>query len=111
MGVNSFSDRRQWPRYSLDFPVRVEGRDASGAAFSLDGTLRNISARGALGNLPVDLQVGSKVRFDIAFPFNRLVWLSYEGVVVRIEQATAGVDVAVRFTNVRPSFIEDEPKH
>jgi hypothetical protein len=103
------TDRRQWPRYSLDFPIRVEGVDQSGLSYVMAGRLRNISARGALGNIPGSLQVGSRVRFAIALPFSESIWLSYDGVVVRSKEADVGTDIAFRFTTARPIFSDVEP--
>jgi hypothetical protein len=53
--------------------------------------------------------VGSKIRVEIAFPFSKSVWMSYEGEVVRTEPAMSGTNVAVRFINPKPSFVEEEP--
>lgn len=102
-------ERRQWPRYSLEIPIRIEALNPSGMSFVLPGKLRNISARGALADLPSLIQVGTRVRLDLAIPFSRLVWLSYEGEVVRLEATGTGVGTAIRFTSVRPSFLEDDP--
>lgn len=97
-------DRRQWPRYNLDLPIRVEGMDHSGSAFALTGRLRNISAKGALGNLSLMLQVGSQITLAIAFPFARTIWMSFECEVVRTVTSGSGVDTAVKFKGVRPQF-------
>ena len=102
------TERRQWQRYSLDLPIRVEGTDQSGSAFSLTGRLRNISARGALGNIPCKLQVGSDIRLEIGFPFSRLVWMRFDCEVLRTETTGTGVDTALRFTSGRPLFSYDE---
>lgn len=102
------TERRQWPRYSLDLPLRVEGIDQSGTAFVLEGNLRNISARGALGRLTSGLQPGTHVRIEIALPFSQQTWICYEGEVLRTEAAAGGVDTALRFISVRPSFRGDE---
>lgn len=103
------TERRQWPRYDLDFPIMVEGIDQSGSSYLMAGRLRNISARGALGNIPGGLQVGSLVRFSIALPFSESIWLSYDGVVVRSEAAVGGADIALSFTTARPIFSDEGP--
>jgi hypothetical protein len=76
--------------------------------FVLAGRLCNISARGALANLPHRLRVGQKVRLDIAFPFSKSVWMSYDGEVVRTEPSMSGTSVAVKYIDPRPSFVEGE---
>jgi hypothetical protein len=88
----------------LDLPIRVEYTDQSGSAVELTGRLCNISARGALGNLPGGFQPGTRVRVEIALPFSQLAWICYEGEVVRSEPVEAGVETALKFISTRPSF-------
>ena len=97
-------ERRKWQRYNLDLPIRVEGTDQSGAAFAYAGRLRNISARGALATIRRYLQVGTRISLAVAFPLSRLIWMRYDCEVIRTEAAGAGVDTALMFTSVRPSF-------
>ena len=103
-------ERRQWPRYQIDWPITIRGTDPSGARFIESGRLRNISVKGALGNIGRLLGIGSQVEVFIRFPFARPQLMKYSGEVIRTEPDPSGINVAVQFHTTRPTFLDSEPQ-
>lgn len=98
-------ERRQWPRYNVDWPLTIRGKDPSGADFIESGLAQNISANGAFGYVGRDLPLGAKLEVSIRVPHTRSEnWLSYTAEIVRVESGASGVGLALRFDTSRPAF-------
>jgi len=70
------------------------------------GTLKNISARGALANLTSCVQVGTKVNLFVSLPLKSAKWMNLRGDVVRVDGVRDGDVVAMRFRGSRPDFVK-----
>lgn len=98
-------ERRQWPRYKIDWLIRLKGQDPSGAEFIETGLADNISANGAFGYVGRHLPLGTKLEVSIQVPHTlRENWLRYTAEIVRVESSGSGVGLALRFDTSRPAF-------
>ena len=95
-------ERRHWPRYKVDWTIRIKG-----AGESIEtGKLSNISARGALVCISRRLDLGSRISLSIMLPPPVNAWMSFTGQVVRVEKVNMGVDIALRFDASQPIFAD-----
>jgi hypothetical protein len=95
-------ERRHWPRYKVDWTVRVEGAGESPET----GKLSNISARGALVRIAPTLDPGTRLSLFIRLPPPVDAWMSFTGQVVRVEKSLGEVDTALRFDTAQPIFTD-----
>jgi hypothetical protein len=97
-------DRRQMPRYHVDWPFRVKGTDPTGLGFLNTGKLRDISVRGAFGYIGRPLAVGSKMEVVIRLPVKDETWIKYSAEIIRVEQVGSQIGVAFKFDTAKPLF-------
>ncbi len=90
-------ERRKWPRYMLNWPIRLMGEEPTGAAFQEEGLLQNISVNGALAHLTRELDIGTELHISIRMPLESDIWMSYGARVVRVEKAPSGISAALGF--------------
>jgi hypothetical protein len=95
-------ERRHWPRYNVDWAVRVEGAGESPET----GKLSNISARGALVRIAVTLDPGTRLSLFIRLPPPVDAWMNFTGQVVRVEKGQHEVGTALRFDTPQPIFTD-----
>jgi hypothetical protein len=100
-------DRRQQPRIYEQFPVKVEGVDASGAGFDDAVRLDNVSAGGLYLRLARPIERGAQLAMAIRFSNVELLAssaprLAVRGVVLRVDPQPGGTfGLAVAFTHHR----------
>jgi hypothetical protein len=99
---NGLDERRQWPRYKIDWAFRIEGAGES----TETGKVINISARGALLRIARKLDVGTRISLSIRLPSPADAWMRFSAQVVRVEEAPTGVDIALRFDTSQPAFTD-----
>ena len=102
MEWTAMDEHRKARRFQVDWPVVVKGQDGAGATLEETGFLVNLSSRGAFLHLRRPLSVGKKLELWIEMPFKDERWMAYSAEVVRCEDITPKVAVAVRFTKMRP---------
>ncbi len=84
------SESRTGRRFPLELPISIEDKKTK----KLKGTTSNVSAAGVYMQTKADLEVGSKVKFQIMLPGNMIgakkdVAIECSGRVVRGRQAAA----------------------
>lgn len=84
------SDSRTGRRFPLELPISIDDKKSK----KLKGTTTNVSAAGVYMQAKADLEVGSKVRFQIMLPGNMIgakkdVAIECSGRVVRAREKTA----------------------
>ena len=99
-GRTGLDERRGWPRYTVDWPVKVELAGES----TQSGELSNIGAKGALIRIDRTLDVGTSLRVSIKLPPPLDTWISFTGQVVRVETYSTGMGMALRFDTSQPIF-------
>src|SRR5215831_8062836 len=99
-------DRRQCKRYHVDWPIEIRAVNRMGLNVVLFGTLKNISARGALANITSSVQVGASVNLFVSLPLKSAKWMNLQGDVVRVDGMRDGDVVAMRFRSSRPDFVK-----
>jgi hypothetical protein len=99
-------EQRQWPRYQVDWTVKVTGIDPTGAPFSQVGISRNISARGILVNLPNPPSINQTLSVCVLPPQSSQFSMEFDGEVVRVESTSDTFDVAIAFHHSAPDFTD-----
>jgi hypothetical protein len=99
-------ERRRLPRYEVDWPVKVTGRNDSGVRYFVDGVLKNISARGAFLYTDRPSQVGERIDISIKLPLKAENWLIYSAEIVRVECACPKTGVGIKFDSSWPAFTD-----
>lgn len=102
---NHDEERRNARRFQVSWDVTVKGTDHAGSGFDETGTLENLSSLGAFLYLPKRVNLGEWLELEIKVPFKRNNWMKYTAEVVRIEQASSGAGIAVKFDTAAPVFI------
>jgi hypothetical protein len=99
-------ERRRLPRYGVNWPVKLTGRNSSGVRYYGEGVLENISAGGAFLYTDKSAQVGERVDVSIKLPINQDNWLIYSAEVVRVDCACRKTGLALKFDSSRPAFTD-----
>jgi hypothetical protein len=99
-------ERRRLPRYKVDWPVRVTGRNDSGVRYFGNGVLKNLSARGAFFYTDRSSRVGEKLDVAIKLPIKSENWMVYSAEVVRVDPERPRTGVAIKFDSSWPSFTD-----
>lgn len=99
-------ERRRLPRYQVDWPVRLTGRDKTGVRYFGDGVLKNISARGAFLYTARSSRVGERIDVSIRLPFKPDNWMIYSAEVVRVDGGSAKTGMAIKFISSWPAFTD-----
>lgn len=97
-------ERRSGKRFRVEWPVRVEGIDDSGASFTQSGVLGNISSQGALLLVERPLPTGTRLDVYISLPTKGRKWMKYSASVVRVQSEASLFGAAVRFDTPEPEF-------
>jgi len=100
-------DRRRARRYSLSWVAKVILEDSADEGEQV-ATLRNLSSTGALACLKTSPRLGQRMLVSFKLPFEIETWMRYSAIVVRVKEATAGADVAVKFDQSRPEFVKPQ---
>jgi hypothetical protein len=98
------TESRKGKRFTVDWPVRVEGTNGGGDNFKQAGVLQNISSGGAMLCLANPVAEGTKLDVFIMLPFKGKKWMRYSAHVVRIEEGGSEFAAAVMFEGARPDF-------
>lgn len=101
-----FLERRILPRYEVDWPVKLTGRNDAGVRYFGTGVLKNISAKGAFLYTERPSQVGERFDISIKLPLNPDNWLVYAAEVVRVECGCPRSGVAIKFDSSWPAFTD-----
>ncbi len=85
------SDSRTGRRFPLELPIKIQDKKAK----KLKGTTTNVSAAGVYMQAKANLEIGSKVRFEIMLPGTMIgarkdVAIECSGRVVRSREKTSG---------------------
>ena len=104
--VKELEERRHWPRYNVEWPIKVEGVGESAGNGAETGKLNNISAKGALVSIERKFDVGARISLFVKLPSPADAWIGFSGYVVRVEKGPEGVDTALRFDTSRPIFAD-----
>ena len=98
-------ERRRARRFKVEWDVIVSGDDDAGQRFNETGDLMNLSSRGAFMYLTRRLKKGTKVDVWIKVPFEKERWMTYSAEVIRNDEPSSRAGTAIKFTTVRPKFI------
>ena len=99
-------ERRRLPRYQVDWPVKLTGRNGAGIRYFGEGVLKDISARGAFFYTDRLSRVGERLDVSIRLPFKPDSWLIYTAEVVRVDSTCARAGVAIKFDSSWPTFTD-----
>ena len=99
-------ERRRLPRYQVDWPVKLTGRNGEGVRYFGEGVLRDISARGAFLYTDRLSRVGERFDVSIRLPLKSDNWLIYTAEVVRVDCACERTGVAIKFDSSWPAFTD-----
>jgi PilZ domain len=99
-------ERRRLPRYGVDWPVKLTGRNGKGVRYFGDGVLKDISARGAFFYTDRPSKVGERLDISIRLPLKADNWLVYTAEVVRVDSTGAKTGVAIKFDSSWPAFTD-----
>ena len=91
----------------MGWPTRLTGIDESGTRFDQEVSLANLSSGGAYLVFPRPVAVGARLEVSIKVPFKRENWMRYSALVVRVDQSSSDIGVALRFDGFRPSFAQE----
>jgi hypothetical protein len=97
-------ERRKARRFSVSWPVRIEGYEPSGSSFEEAGELENLSSSGAFLNIARPIEIGTTLNIAIRVPFQSERWMKYSAEVIRVEQEDPSARVGIRFSTPRPAF-------
>ena len=97
-------ERRGARRFKVGWEVTVTATNGGGEIVDETGRLENLSSSGAFLFLTRCLDPGTKAEVCIRVPFKRENWMKYSAEVIRSEQMSAGVGIALRFDTARPMF-------
>jgi hypothetical protein len=99
-------ERRRLPRYQVDWPVKLTGRNGTGVRYFGEGVLKDISARGAFLYTDRLSQIGERFDIAIKLPLKADNWLIYTAEVVRVDSSRAKTAVAIKFDSSWPVFTD-----
>jgi hypothetical protein len=99
-------ERRRLPRYQVDWPVKLTGRNDIGVRYFGNGVLKNISAGGAFLYINRPLQIGERLDISIRLPLKPENWLVYSAEVVRIDHTYPQTGAAIKFDSSWPAFTD-----
>ena len=99
-------ERRRLPRYEVDWPVKLTGKNNAGVRYFGEGILVNISARGAFLYTERSSNVGEKVDVSIKLPISQDNWLLYSAEVVRVDRSGRDSGLALKFDSSKPAFTD-----
>jgi hypothetical protein len=99
-------ERRKLPRYKVDWPVKLTGRNEGGVRYFGEGVLKNISARGAFFYTDRSSRVGERLDIAVRLPIKAEKWLVYSAEVVRVDPPSPRTGVAIKFDTSWPSFTD-----
>ena len=102
--ISQNEERRNARRFQVSWDVSVRGTDQNGSGFDEAGTLQDLSSLGAFLYLPRFVNLGERLELQIMVPF-RGNWVKYAAQVVRLEQESAEVGVALKFDTAVPVFL------
>ena len=100
-------ERRGVRRFKVEWDVAVRGTDSAGAAFDESGALNNLSSNGVFLYLARQVEVGDMLEVRIRVPFKKENWMKYSAEVVRVEKASSGFGIAMKFDTARPIFVNE----
>ncbi len=98
-------ERRKGRRFAVGWPTRLTGIDEAGTPFEHEVCLTNLSSGGAYLVFGRAVPVGARLEVAIKVPFKRERWMRYSGEVIRVDQSSSDIGVALRFDGFRPSFV------
>ena len=98
-------ERRTGRRFAVGWPTRLTGIDEAGTPFEHEVSLANLSSGGAYFVFRKQVAVGARLEVAIKVPFKRERWMRYSGEVIRVDQSSNDIGVALRFDGFRPSFV------
>ena len=99
-------ERRRLPRYQVDWPVKLTGRNGTGVRYFGEGVLKDISARGAFLYTDRLSKVGERIDVSIRLPFKADNWLIYTAEVVRVDRDRSKSGMALKFDSSWPAFTD-----
>lgn len=97
-------ERREARRFKVGWEVTVKGTDGQGASFGEAARLANLSSNGVFLYLKKPIEIGARLEVWIRIPFKKENWMKYSAEVVRVENCSTEVGVAMRFDTARPQF-------
>ena len=99
-------ERRTSKRFKVDWDVRVCGADAAGTTFEEAGFLDNLSSNGALVSLRKGIDIGTRLDVLIQVPLKKKNFMKYSAEIVRLEQTGEKYLLGVKFSTIRPVFVD-----
>lgn len=98
-------ERRRARRFQVKWEVAVKGKDLSGVSFDEAGVLENLSSSGAFIYMTRTPKLGAKLDVWIKVPFKKENWMKYSAEVLRVEDVSDCIGVAMKFDATRPNFV------
>jgi len=103
--ANRAIERRRGYRFKVEWDATVRGKDINGSAFTAEAELENLSSHGAFLYTAIRVKPGLKLDLNIQLPVVPERWMQYSAEVVRIEDRTTGLGVALKFSSIRPRVV------
>lgn len=105
-GTPPIADRRRLPRIQVPFPARIQGTDATGAAFEIETILDDLCGRGFYVRMQPLVNAGSELDAEISLATSRATpsapRIKVKATVLRAEPRPGGTyGVAVTFDHPR----------